>query len=54
MNVGGQIFFFLYFGTVLGVTIFVLSLIWRFVRAHERMANSLETIARKLRNEGDG
>jgi hypothetical protein len=41
---------------VIGVTIFVLSLIWRFVVAHERMANSLEMIARKMRDaaEPDG
>jgi len=37
---------------VIAVIIFLLSLCSRFVRAHERIANSLDVIARKLRDAG--
>lgn len=41
----------LYFCFVIGIVIYVMLMIGRFVRAHERAADALEMIARKL---GDG
>ena len=37
---------------VVGIFIYALWLITRFVGAHERAANSLDVIARKMRDEG--
>jgi hypothetical protein len=48
----GGLLLLLYMCFVISVTIFVLSLCWRFVRAHERTADSLAIIARKLRDDG--
>ena len=42
----------LYIGFIVGVTIFVLSLLNRFVSAHERIADALDNIARKFRDDG--
>ena len=41
----------LYFCGIVGVAIFVLTLLSRFVRAHERVADALHTIARKFRDD---
>ena len=43
--------FILYICFVIGIVIYVMLMIGRFVRAHERAADALETIARKM---GDG
>ncbi|WP_411282355.1 hypothetical protein [Gemmatimonas sp.] len=37
----------LYWGVVLGVVVALLSAVWRVVRAHERIANAVESIAAK-------
>ena len=47
-----QLFASLYGAFVLGVTLLMLSLCWRFVRAHESVAGSLAAIARKLGADG--
>lgn len=47
----GGLFFIIYIACVLGVIIYVLRLFGRFVSAHERMAASLDIIARKLKDE---
>jgi hypothetical protein len=49
----GGLFVLLYICCVIGVTIFALSLFWRFVRAQERTADSLDTIARKFRDDSE-
>ena len=41
-----------YILAVIGVTIFALLLLRRFVRAHERVAEALESIARKKDGSG--
>ena len=50
----GGIFLLLYICCIIGVTIFVLALLSQFVRAHERIANALEIVSRKLRDDGKG
>jgi hypothetical protein len=45
----GEIFFVLYYGAVIGVGIFILKLLSRFVKAHERVATALEDVARNSR-----
>ena len=45
------IFALFYLACVVGVTIFLLVLLWRFVAAHEKMAASLDIIARKLKDQ---
>ncbi len=50
VSVGG-ILAVLYLACVVGVVIYVLTLLARFVSAHERAVNALETIARKLRDD---
>ena len=47
----GGLFFILYFICVIAIVIYVLRLLGRFVCAHEKMAASLDTIARKLKDE---
>lgn len=42
------VFMLLYFLVVIGAGIFVLVLLSNFVKAHQRCADALETIARKL------
>jgi hypothetical protein len=42
----------LYIGFIVGITIFVLTLLNRFVSAHERIADALDNIARKFRDDG--
>ena len=46
------IFVILYLACVIAVIIYVLRLLGRFVSAHEKMATSLDVIARKLKEEG--
>lgn len=46
MNIG-PIFFVIYICVLLGVAGFLLSLIIRFVKAHERIAHALEKIGRQ-------
>ena len=48
----GGFFVLVYFVCVVVVIIYVLRLLGRFVNAHERVAGALETIARKLREDG--
>ncbi len=50
---GGLAGFFMlvYLACVIGIIILLLRLLWRFVTAHEKMAASLDTIARKLKDE---
>ena len=43
--------FILYIGFVIGIIVYVLRMLGRFVSAHERVADAMETIARKM---GDG
>jgi hypothetical protein len=45
------LFLLAYICCVLGVIIFVLSLLSRFVKAHERVASSLDIIARKMKDD---
>lgn len=47
-----HVFMFLYGTFVLGVTLLMISLCWRFVQAHESIASSLVAIARKLGEDG--
>jgi len=44
-------FVFIYLACVIAVIIYVLRLLGRFVSAHEKMAASLDVIARKLKDE---
>ena len=45
-------FTLVYLGGCIGVVIYVVVLLRRFVRAHERIADGLESIMRKFREEG--
>lgn len=47
----GDLFVLAYFACIIAITIYVLFLLTRFVSAHERMATSLDVIARKLKDE---
>ena len=40
--------FVLYCALIIGLVAFTLSLVLRFVKAHERMAGALEEVARKI------
>ena len=48
----GGLFAILYLACVVGIIIYVLMLLGRFVSAHERVANALEVISRKQRDDG--
>ena len=48
-----ELMFIAYILAVISVIIFVLSVLHRFVRAQERSADALETIARKLKDENE-
>jgi hypothetical protein len=50
----GGLFVLVYVVCVIAVIIYALRLLGRFVSAHERVAGALETIARKLREDGKG
>ena len=52
MEALGGIFAVVYFVCVIGILIYILRLLARFVGAQERTAGALETIARKLRDDG--
>lgn len=45
----GMIFFIFYVAVIVCATIYLLSLISRFVKAHERAAGALERIAHKIK-----
>ena len=45
------LFLLVYGACVIGVIIFVLRLLSRFVSAHERIASSLDIVARKMRDD---
>lgn len=45
IGVGGMLL--LYWGVVLGVIVALLKAVWRVVRAHERIAKAVESIAAK-------
>jgi hypothetical protein len=47
----GTFFFFIYLACVIAVIIYVLRLLGRFVSAHERVASSLDIIARKMKDD---
>ena len=47
----GEIFVVLYVVCLIATAVFVLTLVSRFVSAHEKMAASAEIIARKLKEE---
>jgi hypothetical protein len=46
----GSILIVLYFALVIGLTIYVIVLATRFVKAHQRGAEALESIAQTLSN----
>jgi hypothetical protein len=48
----GGLFALVYFACVIAVIVYVLRLLGRFVGAHERVANALEMVARKMREDG--
>ena len=50
-GVSGLFFLFVYLGCVVAVIIYVLRLLGRFVSAHERVAGSLDIIARKMKDD---
>ena len=52
MNTLGGLFVLVYVVCVVAIVIYVLRLLGRFVSAHERVAGALETVARKLRDDG--
>jgi hypothetical protein len=47
----GGFFVLIYLACVVGIIIYVLRLLGRFVSAHERVASSLDIIARKMRDD---
>ena len=47
-----MVFLLVYVGCIVGIVIYVLRLLGRFVSAHERIASSLDIIARKLKDDG--
>jgi hypothetical protein len=47
----GELFVLVYLACVIGLVIFVLRLLSRFVSAHERVAGALDIIARKMRDD---
>ena len=48
----GGIFGLVYLACVIGIIICLVRLLYRFVGAHERVANALEIVARKMRDDG--
>jgi hypothetical protein len=47
----GSFFVLIYLACVVAVIIYILRLLGRFVSAHERVASSLDIIARKMRDD---
>ena len=50
-SVGGLLFL-VYIACVISIIICLIRLLYRFVSAHERAANALELVARKMEEEG--
>jgi TRAP-type C4-dicarboxylate transport system permease small subunit len=50
----GLLLVLVYLACIIGLTIYVLRLLGRFVRAHERVAGAAEAIAQKLANDAKG
>ena len=50
-EIGGLLFVALYIACIIGIIIYVLRMLGKFVSAHEKMAASLDVIARKLKDE---
>ena len=50
-GIGGLFFIFVYLVCVVAVIIYVLRLLGRFVSAHERVASSLDIMARKMKDD---
>jgi hypothetical protein len=48
---GGFIFVLLYFALIIGLVIYFIVLASRFVRAHQRAGEALESIAQTLNNQ---
>jgi hypothetical protein len=51
-GVVGGLFFLVYIACVIGIVICLIRLLYRFVSAHERAANALEIVARKMKDDG--
>jgi hypothetical protein len=47
----GGIFGLIYFACVIGIIICLIRLLYRFISAHERIASSLDIIARKMKDD---
>jgi len=47
----GGIFGLVYLACVIGIIICLVRLLYRFVGAHERVANALEIVARKMKDD---
>jgi hypothetical protein len=54
MNIPGGLFFLAQILIIFGLVVFVLSLMSRFVAAHERSADALQAIARKMKDGNAG
>jgi TRAP-type C4-dicarboxylate transport system permease small subunit len=52
MEIAGLVLWIVYVVCAIAIVLMVLRAILRFVSAHERMASSLEIIARKLKDDG--
>jgi flagellar biogenesis protein FliO len=50
-GVGGLFFVLVYLACVIGIIICLIRLLYRFVSAHERVASSLDIIARKMKDD---
>ena len=50
-GISAGIFGLVYFGCVIGIIICLIRLLYRFVSAHERVASSLDVIARKIKDD---
>jgi hypothetical protein len=51
MTALGGLFVLAYLACIIGIVIFILRMLRRFVCAHERLAGALDIIARKMRDE---
>ena len=51
MDTLGGVFFLVYVVCVIAIVFGILRLFSRFVSAHERIANSLDIVARKMRDD---
>lgn len=48
-----SIFILLYFTSILSVVVFVLTMIFRFVKAHERISTAMEVLVNRPRDDGN-